>query len=183
MKTTYKRKLATKVSEALQFIEDWKSGKSCKFKAGDVVERAGGDIGVVQFALPKHGEYQVKWYIGPKPWDFIEGVGFETRMTKSEKPNPLKYKYSDLVPGPSSDQIDRLNAKLAKQHESRANMTAKEIEARLAAYEEDLAFRKEMHKADEDVDKVVPDDDDDDVQVIAEIDPVVEKREKIISEE
>lgn len=174
------------IKEATQFIEDWRSGKSCKFKPGDVVEGIGDSnrIGVIQFGLAKVGTYQTKWWIGPKAWDVLEGEANENSIKLSTRPNPLKYKYSDMVPGPSSDAIDKLNARIKISDDLRAkNRTGKEVDRYIAVLEEDLNYKKEMKKQEE-KDKVVPDEDDDDVPTpIAEIDPVAEKREKIISEE
>jgi hypothetical protein len=173
------------VKEAVQFIEDWRSGKSCKFKPGDVVE-SGSSLGVIQFGLASVGDYSVKWYRGPKPWHFIDGIGIEKNMKKSDKSNPLKYKYSEMVPGPSSDAIDRLNEQIRLSDERKAKKrTGKEVDAAVAALEEDISYRKEMKKVvDKDsIDKIVPDDEDDENQTVAEIDPVAEKREKIISED
>lgn len=174
------------IKEATQFIEDWRNGKSCKFHPGDVVEGIGdaNRIGVIQFGLAKVGTYQTKWWIGPNPWDFIEGEANEKSIKLSNKPNPLKYKYSDMVPGPSSDAIDILNERIRKSDELRAkSRTGKEVDRYIAVLEEDMNYKREMKKMEE-KDKVVPDEDDDDIATpIAEIDPVAEKRERIISEE
>ena len=180
-----KAKAASRYNEACQFIVDWKSGKTCKFRAGDVVERGNGkDVGVIQFALAKYGFYQVKWFMGPKPWDFVEGIGNEIQLIKSTKPNPLKYKYSDMVPGPSSKEIDILNERLAKaDSELNKNLSGRDVDRRLSAYEDALVLKKELRKLDENADKVVSEEDEDELVSVAEVDPVAEKREKLISEE
>lgn len=180
MRKTQKQKVVYK--DYFKFIDEWRSGKDQKFKGGDVVETKNGNtIGVVQFAMAEYGFYQVKVRISDKPWESLEIKMRETHMVKVDKPNPFKYKYSDMIPGPSSYEIDRLNEKIAKSEElKRKNKSAKEVEAHIAALEEDIVYKKEMIKAEEE-DKIVPDDDSEDAPL--EVDPIEAKREKIISEE
>lgn len=167
-----------------KFIDDWRHGITPKFKSGDVVEIGEGSaVGVVQFPLADVGEYQVKKRISDKPWEFLEVRVKETNMKKSDLPSPFKYKFSDMVPGPSSKEIDILNARMAKADEKRKKeKTAKEVDAYVSALEDEIGYKKEMKKI-EDKDKIVADEDEDIVEPVIAIDPIEEKREKIISEE
>jgi hypothetical protein len=178
------KKTKTNYNDYFKFIEDWRGGKSHQFKSGDVVENKNGtQLGVVQFALATVGQYQVKVRINDKPWEFLEIKMQENQMVKVDKPNPFKYKYSDMIPGPSSYEIDRLNEKLAANDAKRAKeKTAREVEAHIAALEEEISYKKEMSKISEEKDKVVPEEDDDEIPAIP-LDPIEMKREKIISEE
>ena len=176
------KKQKTNYNEYFKFIEDWRSGKNQKFKTGDIVESKSGVLGVVQFALAKVGEYQVKIRVSDKPWEYMEISCNERSITKVDKPNPFKYNYSDMIPGPSSKEIDILNERMAKRDaENAKNKTAKDVEARIAALEEDILHKKEMSKVEE-KDKIVPEDEDDEIPAV-NIDPIELKREKIISEE
>lgn len=167
-----------------KFIEDWRQGRIQKFKPGDVVELGTNAIGVVQFALADYGEYQVKRRINDKPWEYIEARVGENQMKKSDKPNPFKYKFSDMVPGPSSIEIDILNKRMyAYDEKMKKEKTAREVDAYVSALEEEIGYKKEMKKT-EDKDKVISDEDEEAGAVASiEVDPIAEKREKIISEE
>lgn len=185
MRKTQKQKFVYK--DYFKFIEEWRSGKDQKFKSGDVVTgNKGSTLGVVQFALAEYGFYQVKVRISDKPWEWMEIKMRESHMVKVDQPNPFIYKYSDMIPGPSSLEIDRLNEKFAKADAKRKKeRSAKEVEAHIAALEEDMVYKKEMAKVeDETTDKIVPEEDED-VAVVTpiEVDPIEAKREKIISEE
>lgn len=179
-------KKTVNIKEATQFIEDWKSGKTSQFKSRDVVE-SGSRIGVILYPLATVGQYQVKWYVGPKPWNHIEGIAFEKSLVLSKKKNPFIYKYSEMVPGPSSDAIDILNEKMRINDEKNAKTrTAKDVEAYVNALEEEIVYKKEMKKLsdkdEEHVDKIVGDEDEEYEEIVT-IDPISEKRAKIISEE
>lgn len=184
MRKTQKQKFVYK--DYFKFIDDWKSGKDTKFKASDVIKtKTGNTIGVVQFALAEVGFYQVRIRISDKPWESMEVKMRETQMIKVDQPNPFIYKYSDMIPGPSSIEIDRLNEKLEKSRQNQIQeRSAKDVEAHIAALEEDMIYKKEMAKVeDESVDKVVSDEEDTVVEAIQDVDPIEAKREKIISEE
>jgi hypothetical protein len=181
--------MATKQKQVIykdyfKFMEDWRQGRSQKFKPGDVVELSKDVIGVVQFALANYGEYQVKRRINDKPWEYIEARVSELQMKKSDKPNPFKYKFSDMVPGPSSTEIDILNERMyAFDEKKKKEKSGREVDAYVSALEEEIGYKKEMKKA-EDKDKIISDEDEDAGAVASiEIDPIAEKREKIISEE
>lgn len=168
-----------------KFIEEWRSGISNKFKPGDIVRsKAGGILGAVQTAAANYGQYHVKVRISDKPWEFREIMMNELTMVKVDEPNPFKYKYSDMVPGPSSIEIDKLNAKIAIAEAKKAKeRTAKDVEKYLAALEEEMIYKKEMHKL-EDKDKIISEEDEEAGDVAqVDIDPIALKREKIISGE
>lgn len=169
--------------DAVTRRENWINGINTKYKCGDVVER-GTDIGVICLLLSEIETYQVKWYRGPKPWDFIEGKAFGNQLTLSEKPNPLKYTHSERFPGPSSTQIDALNKAFAKQPVKQRS--SKEIDEYLSILEEEMTKNKDIDviKTSEDVDSVVDETAEDIDEPIDDIIDVKEiKIKKIIEEE
>jgi hypothetical protein len=162
--------------------EDWLAGKNNKLKGGDVVQTKSESksIGVIQFGLNEIETYAVKWYIGPNPWDSIEGVVSSSTVEVVNIPNPLKYKWSQRVPGPSSDQIDALEAKFAAKRDNRPK-TAKEVEQHLAILEEELSKKKKNEIDETKVDSIVDETLDEDLGL--PIDGVTNKITNLLDEE
>jgi hypothetical protein len=128
--------------------EAWLANKNHKWHGGDVVER-NGSLGVVQFAMCDIETYKIKWYVGPNPWDFLETDSYlgGPDTVKSDKKNPLKYKWSQRVPGPSSDEIDKLEAHFAELNKKKMkDRTPKEVDIYVAALEEELVKKKTIEK-------------------------------------
>ncbi len=140
-------------SEAI--FEEWLAGKNHRYRGGDVIRSdTNNSIGVIQFALKELETYQVKWHVGPNPWDFVEGVIEDARTIKKvDEPNPLKYSWSQRVPGPSSQEIDKLEAVFAAKA-SRIK-TAKEVELHVSILEEELNKKKALAIDETKVDSIV----------------------------
>jgi len=178
-----KTKSFINISEALKKQDDWLQNTNAKFKCGDVVERVdqADQLGVVCFPLHEIETYKVKWYKGPKPWDFIEGTGKGSQLKLSDKPNPLIYKHSDRFPGPSSTQINKLNEVFNK--DLNKPKTGKEVDQHIAILEEELSKNKIIVKKKEEVEYIVNEEDEDNEDVPAIVDSVEIKRKKLIEEE
>lgn len=167
------------ITDAMKRQENWLNSINTKFKVGDVVEK-GDQIGVVSHLEHDIEMYKVKWYKGPNPWDFIEGSCNGRYLTKSDKPNPLKYTTSQRYPGPASEQIDQLNKIFSK---TKKEKTSKEIDKYIEILEEQYDRIKENKIDIKEVDSIVDEELEEDISPIIEIDPVEEKRKQIISEE
>jgi hypothetical protein len=161
--------------------DEWLSGRNHKFKGGDVVEsRHSSAIGVIQFGLSTIETYSIKWHIGPKPWDYLEGVVAGSAVIPSTKPNPLTYKWSQRVPGPSSDQIDALEAKFAVVAAKKAK-SAKDVELHISILEEELNKKKKLDIDESKVDSIVDETLEEDTDPI--VDGVAKKITTILEEE
>jgi len=133
--------------KANSLMDEWLAGKNHKFSGGQVVSSKSNDnyIGVIQFPLARLETYRVKWHVGPNPWDYIDGeTTCSNIVSRLELSNPLAYKWSQRVPGPSSIEIDRLEAAFST---IRKEKTAKEVDAYIASLEEDLHKKKAIEKA------------------------------------
>lgn len=169
------------ISEAMTKLDNWRNGKNVLFSAGDVVENISGtSVGVISFPHVEVESYQVKWYVGPKPWDFIESISNGRSIKKSNKPNPLKYKNSDRFPGPASKEIDRLN-EIFNQNQNKPK-TGKEVDAHIAILEEEIS-RVYDNKKEEEIDSVVDETLDVEPNLGEIVDSVDLKRKKIIEDE
>jgi DNA polymerase II large subunit len=176
--------LVTKWSEIEKKLENWKEGRNTQFKAGDVVKIKGKEqIGVIYYLLKDIEEYQVKWYVGPKPWNFIEGTIHGAYLEKTEDQiSPLKYEWREMVPGPSSEMIHALQLKFAEKDRNKVR-TAKDVEAYVESLEEELASKKKIIEIDETkVDSIIDETLEEDVTPIP-VDDIDSKRKKIIDEE
>ena len=168
------------ISEATTKLDNWRNGKGVRFNTGDVVEK-GDSIGVISFPHVEIETYQVKWYVGPKPWDFIEGIANGRYLSKSDKPNPLKYKNSDRFPGPASREIDKLNEIFNKNINK--PKTAKEVEEHIAILEEEISRVYDNKKTEDEIDSVVDETLDVEPNLGEIVDTVDLKRKKIIDDE
>lgn len=162
--------------------EDWLAGKGHKYSPGQVVEskNSSTSLGVIQFALTAIETYAVKWYVGPNPWDFLEGECTSFGTFKSDKKNPLNYKWSQRVPGPSSDQIDALEEKFAKAAIIKAR-SAREVEQHIAILEEEMSKKKKFDIDETKVDSIADETLEEDLDI--PIDGVNKKITTILEEE
>lgn len=178
-----KEKKIKSVKSRFGFLQDdWLSGKGHKLKGGDVVrsKSISQTIGVIQYPLCDYETYNIKWHLGPKAWDVIEGTVTSNSVEVTNLPNPLKYKWSERVPGPSSDQIDALEAKFAAKIVNRPK-TSKEVEQHLAIYEEELSKKRKLEVDETKVDSIVDETLEEDLDV--PIDGVTKKLTNILEEE
>jgi len=170
------------LSESL--YEHWLAGRNHRLQPGNVVRNKSDEktIGVIQYPLCDMETYAIKWYIGPKPWDFIEGQVMSSCVTVTNEPNPLKYKWSERVPGPSSDEIDRLEAAFAKK--AKKEFTAREADLNAALLEEELSKKRAIKKIDESkVDSIVDETLEEDIISPIEDISVDQKIKNILNEE
>jgi hypothetical protein len=145
MPKKYKTRQNSKV-RINSLMDEWLAGKNHKFTSGQVVcsKRNPDQLGVIQFALNNLETYQIKWRSGKNPWDYIEGTTTcNDVVAVPNAENPFKYKWSQRVPGPSSDAIDKLEEIFAKKQKTR---TAEEQEEYIASLEEDMHKRKSLEK-------------------------------------
>ena len=174
----------TKKLKSETLYEEWLEGRNHRLKPGDVVRRKTGDqsIGVVQYALCEMETYQFKWWVGPQPWDVLEGPASSVHVTKTNEPNPTKYKWSQRVPGPSSVEIDRLEEIFAKR--DKKVFTAKDADLNAALLEEELIKKKALSKIDESkVDSIVDSTLEEDVDIPLDDSVVDQKIKNILDEE
>lgn len=176
-----KKQVNSKAKTSL--MEEWLAGNGHLLQGGDVVvsKRNEKSVGVIQFALSRLETYQIKWYNGPNPWDFIEGEVSSSEVVKRpELPNPLKYKWSQRVPGPSSDEIDRLEAIFAQKKKDR---TAQEVEEYISYLEEELKNKKRLDVDETKVDSIVDETLEEDTEIPVDPDGVNKKILNILEEE
>lgn len=183
-KTTNQPRKKYNKSESLR--EAWLANKNHRWHGGDVIEK-NGSLGVVQFAMCDIETYKIKWYIGPNPWDFHETDSYlgGAEVTRSDKKNPLKYKWSERVPGPSSDEIDKLEAHFAEMHKKKLkNRTAKDVDAYVASLEEELVKKKTIEKEIDEstVDSIIDKTLEEDTEVPKK-NPIDSKMDNLLSEE
>lgn len=163
--------LKTKWADIEKKIDEWRYGRNQTFKSGDVIKLKGKEqIGVVYYLLKDIETYQVKWYVGPNPWDFIEGMIHGAYLEKTDLPNPLKYEWRQLVPGPSSEMIHALQLKF-KEQDAKKVRTSKDVDAYVAILEEELVSKKKLVEIDETkVDSIIDETvDEEPVQIVDDI--------------
>jgi hypothetical protein len=145
MPKKYKARQNSKV-KINSLMDEWLAGKNHKFVSGQVVcsKKDPEYIGVIQYALNPLETYKIKWHSGKNPWDYIEGTTTcNDIVLKPNVENPFKYKWSQRVPGPSSDAIDKLEEAFAAKQKAR---TPEEVEEYVASLEEDMHKRKNLEK-------------------------------------
>lgn len=174
------KKSLINISEAMAKLDAWRNGRMNNFNSGDVVESGDSEIGVVCFPHVDIDSYIVKWYSGPKPWNFVEKVTYGSQMRKSNKPNPLKYKDSERYPGPSFEAIEKLNVVFSEK--SNKPKTGKEVDKYISILEEEI-YRTNDNKKEEEIDSVVDETLDAEPNVGEIIDSVDMKRKKIIEDD
>lgn len=164
-------------------MEDWLAGKGHLLQSGDVVVSKRNDkyVGVIQFALARLETYQIKWHLGPNPWDVVEGETSSSEVIKRpDLPNPLKYKWSQRVPGPSSDEIDRLEAIFAQR---KIDRSPEEVEAYVSYLEEELKTKKRLNVDETKVDSIVDETLEEDTDIPVDPEGVNKKILNILEEE
>lgn len=163
--------------------QEWKEGKNHHFNAGDVVTFVSSpetSLGVIMYPKAEIEEYAVRWWMGPKPWDVLEGSSVGAQLQKTDKPNPMKYSWSERVPGPSSTQIDALNAKMDAARAKRKPIkdAAKEADVLQEALEEEMTKKDKFEKLVKEgkVDSIVDDTLEEDNELpVSEIEEKIEK--------
>lgn len=177
------KKILSRIREIEQRQEEWFHGRNMAFHGGDVVlSKTTGAIGVVQYGLKEVENYQIKWYQGPKPWDFVEGSARGISLEKTDRPNPLIYKWSERVPGPSSTMIDKLNERFTEANRVRmANRTAQDVERDVAIFEEELSKKKVLEIDESKVDSIA--DERLEEEVYIPVNDLNKKIDKILEEE
>lgn len=166
--------------------DNWRTGRNTKFKSGEVVRfnNNKSKLGVIGSPAFEFEVYEVKIQNGANPWEFYIAKISANEMYKVDEPSPFKYDACDLYPGPASDQIRKLKEKMRLNAEKQKEL---DVEQRIAALEEDMAYKKKIVtiKDDDSIEKVAPvDEESQDTEAeIKLIDPLIQKRENIIDEE
>lgn len=178
------REKKTKRLHSQSIYEDWLAGKNHRLKGGEVIRSKSPDskLGVIGYAMNEMETYTVKWHLGPKPWDVIESIISSSQVIITTEKNPIKYKWSERIPGPGSDEIDRLEAIFDKV--AVKNRTAREVEIHTAILEEELSSKKKSLTVDETkVDSIVDETLDEDTDAGMENSGIDSKIKGILEEE
>jgi hypothetical protein len=167
--------------------DNWSKGTNTKFRAGDVVRFNSNKnhIGVISALSFEREVYDVKIKSGKNAWDYYVTKVSANEMYKVEEQSPFKYDSGDRFPGPASNQIRQLNERMRVQAEKQKQI---DVEQRIAALEEDMAYKKKIVtiKDDDSVEKIISADDEESQDTETEVklvDPLIQKRENIIDEE